>query len=99
MLLKSLQECPNDGNLPYLLMLTDAEIDALEEQVPALIEPGLHQAYLKTLAAGPSVLVREDDHLMEVFPDGTKRRIRPLATMLSVPKGAVLRVPPVQMEP
>lgn len=63
-------------------MNTQPSEDALnfmESHIPELAEAAFKQAYWKTLADGVSVMIAENNHLVEVFPDGSKRIIRALA--------------------
>jgi len=53
-------------------------ISYLEEHIPELAEAAIKQAYWQALASGSSVLERENDSLVEVFPDGSRKVIKPL---------------------
>ena len=55
----------------------------LEEQIPALAEIAVSQAYWQTLAAGCSVLIIENETLLRVSPDGSKEAIKKISQRLS----------------
>ncbi|HEV7349260.1 hypothetical protein [Telluribacter sp.] len=55
------------------MKLTEKELNFLEEQIPAMTEQATQIAYYTTLANGHSVVIAEGGHLVEVFPDGTKK--------------------------
>ena len=59
----------------------------LEEHIPELADAAVRLAYWQALAAGSVVLVREDDDLVEVSPDGTRRVVRALPPALPVTVG------------
>ena len=58
--------------------LSEAELDFLEQQIPALAAAAVTVAYYEALARGDSVLQVEGDELIEQFPDGTKRFVKKL---------------------
>ncbi|MEN9757830.1 MAG: hypothetical protein RL755_2017 [Pseudomonadota bacterium] len=67
--------------------LTDQEIDFLESHIPELAEAAAKQAYWQALASGNSVLIAENDSIIEVFPDGTRNLIEKIAPSVPVPLG------------
>ena len=67
--------------------LNDKMIDYLEEYLPELMATATKQAYWQTLESGQSVLIAESGHLVEVFPDGSKKNIREIAKPLSATIG------------
>lgn len=56
--------------------LSEKAIDYLEQYIPEQAVMALRLAYLKALASGSSVLICEGEHLIEQFPDGTKKSLR-----------------------
>lgn len=64
--------------------LDEASIRFLEEHVPELFSAAVTQAYWGSLASGHSVLQREGDDLVEVFPDGSKKVVKALPPMIAV---------------
>ncbi len=58
---------------------TEHQLDFIESHIPELAEVAFKQAFWQTLADGVSVMIAENDHLVEVSPDGTKKIIRKLA--------------------
>jgi hypothetical protein len=58
---------------------TERQLDFIESHIPELAEVAFKQAFWQTLADGVSVMIAENDHLVEVLPDGTKKIIRELA--------------------
>lgn len=67
--------------------LTESEIQNLEEQFPYIAETSVKQAYFDALSSGNSVLIVENNNLIEVFPDGTKKIIKEMAPRVMVQKG------------
>ncbi len=57
-------------------MLSEQELDYLEQQIPILAETATKQAYWQTLASGDKVMIAKDGQLIEVSPNGTRRIIR-----------------------
>ena len=64
--------------------MTDTEIDNLERFIPMLAEGAMKKAYLDALASGNSVLEVIDDAIYEVFPDGSKKKIKDIAPYIKV---------------
>jgi hypothetical protein len=67
--------------------LTEEQMLFLEEHIPDLAEAAFKQAYWQALASGSSVLRREGDNLVEVFPDGSLKIIKPLPPLIPVTPG------------
>jgi hypothetical protein len=53
-------------------MLTEDELNYLEQQIPIVAESAVKQAYWDTLASGEKVMIAENGQLIEVSPDGTR---------------------------
>ena len=69
------------------MALDDKSIDYLEEHFPELFAAAVTQAYWGALAAGHSVVQRDGDDLVEVFPDGSRRFIKKLPPGFEVVPG------------
>ncbi len=67
--------------------LSEKELDYLEAHIPELAEIAFKQAYWAALATGSSVLMSENGNLVEIFPDGTRKIIKPLPPSMRVKKG------------
>lgn len=67
-------------------------LDELENEVPALAERALKEAYKKALEAGLSVMVSSNGFLYKVKPDGSRVRIKALDPDVPVARGASHRV-------
>jgi hypothetical protein len=70
--------------------LNEKELDYLEEHIPELAEVAFRQAYWAALASGSTVLMSEDGNLVEVFPDGKRKIIKPLPPSTAVAPGQKL---------
>ena len=73
-------------------MLSDKEIDYLEQQFPQQFAAAVTRAYWDALAAGYSVLVSENGVLKENFPDGSSKVIGPDEPFIKVEKGQVIKI-------
>ena len=69
------------------MKLSEEELDFLETQIPDLAEAAFKQAYWAALSSGSSVLVSEGGYLVEVFPNGHKKIIKPLPPSIPVKRG------------
>jgi len=58
---------------------TERQLDFIESHIPELAEGAFKQAFWQTLSDGVSVMIAENNQLVEVFPDGTKKIIRELS--------------------
>lgn len=58
------------------MSITEKAIEFLEQHIPEQAEMALKQAYWQALASGSSVLICEDGHLLEQFPDGTRKILK-----------------------
>jgi hypothetical protein len=74
------------------MSLSEESMRFLEEQIPELAEAAVRQAYWDALNAGNSVLEYEDGALVEVFPDGTRTRIKQLPEQRKVTPGQTFKL-------
>lgn len=58
------------------MVLSEENIDFLENQIPELAEFALQQAYWQALSSGNVVTVLENNEIIEISPDGKRRVIR-----------------------
>ena len=65
-------------------MLTDQELDFLEQQIPILAETAMRQAYWQTLTSGNSVMIAENGFLVEVSPDGSRKVVKEISEPFKV---------------
>lgn len=65
-----------------LMQPTENEISFIEAHIPELAELAFKQAFWQTLADGVSVIIAENNQLVEVFPDGSKKIIKSLSNNL-----------------
>ena len=72
--------------------LSEKELDYLEEHIPELAEAAFKQAYWAALASGSTVLISENGNLVEVFPDGARKVIKPLPPSTPVAIGQKLEL-------
>ena len=64
----------------------------LEEHIPELANAATKQAHWQALAEGSSVLERAEDSLVEVFPDGSRKIIKPLPAQTPTQPGQRLKI-------
>ncbi len=57
----------------------EKEMTFIESHIPELAEVAFKQAFWQTLADGVSVMIAENNQLVELFPDGTKKVIKDLS--------------------
>lgn len=69
---------------------SNKELDFLEEGIPALAQAAVTIARHEALSSGLSVLEVEEGNIVEVFPDGSKRIIKPIERGVALPKGTRL---------
>lgn len=67
--------------------LKEKELLYLEEHIPELAEAAFKQAYWAALSSGSTVLMSENGNLVEIFPDGTRKVIKPLPPSTPVTRG------------
>jgi hypothetical protein len=63
-----------------------------EENIPELADAAFKKAYMDALASGSSVLISEKGSLVEVFPDGKRKVIKPLSPPTPVKRGQRLEI-------
>lgn len=68
-------------------MITEKAIEFLEKHIPEQAQMALKQAYWQALASGSSVLICEDGHLLEQFPDGTRKVLKKIPAPTPVSPG------------
>lgn len=74
------------------MKLSEEAISFLEEHIPELADAAFKQAYWAALASGSSVLMSENNSLVEVFPDGNRKIIKSLPKKTPVTRGQRLEV-------
>ncbi|HEU5070895.1 MAG TPA: hypothetical protein VFV96_10860 [Verrucomicrobiae bacterium] len=67
-------------------------IQQLESLFPTLSGVTFNAALKRTLASGQSVLQSEDGVIYEVFPDGTRRRIKEIEPPIPVERGKKIAI-------
>jgi hypothetical protein len=67
-------------------------IDYLEQHIPELAATATKIAYWQALASGSSVLISENDEIVEVFPDGTRKLVRKIEPRIKIKKGTVIKI-------
>jgi len=67
--------------------LSEQSADYLEGLIPGLAEGAFKQAYMHALASGQNVVACEDEKLVEVHPDGTKKIIKKMPSRIKVQIG------------
>ena len=72
--------------------MTEESMRFLEEHIPDLADAAVKQAYWQALATGSSVLVSEEDALVEIFPDGTRKVLKQLEPQTAVTSGQRLEL-------
>ena len=65
-------------------MLTDQELDFLEQQIPILAETAFHQAYWQTLSSGDKVMIAENGFLIEFAPDRSREVVKEIGKPIKV---------------
>jgi hypothetical protein len=74
------------------MVLNEEVITYLEAHIPDMVNGATKQAYWQTLASGDSVLVSEDGHLVEVFPDGTRKIIKKIDALIPIEAGKKINI-------
>jgi hypothetical protein len=64
--------------------MQDQEIDNLEKMIPLLASGAVTKAYLDSLSAGNVVLEVQEGILYEVYPSGTKKKIKDVPVLIEV---------------
>lgn len=72
---------------------SEQTLDYLEQQIPGLSAAAVDVAYWQALGTGQAVLVSGEGGLYQVFPDGTRKLVKPLEKPLSVPVGTKVKIP------
>lgn len=67
--------------------LDEQAMSYLEARIPELAEGAVKQAYCNNLAAGRKVVEAVNGQLVESFPDGTSKVIKPLEAPIPVVPG------------
>ena len=72
--------------------MTEESMRFLEEHIPDLADAAVKQAYWQALATGSSVLVSEEDALVEIFPDGNRKVLKQLEPQTEIIPGQRLEL-------
>ena len=68
------------------------DMQKLENQFPAISGSAFALARAQILASGQSVLQSEQGVIYEVFPDGTRRRVKDIEPPIPVVRGSKIRI-------
>ena len=71
----------------YFMADNESNIEILESQFPLLSGLAFHTARKQTLESGLSVLQSEDGIIYEIFPNGSRRRVKEIEPPTSVVSG------------
>ena len=74
------------------MMDPEEVLDYLEQQIPSLCAAALDVAYWQALASGQTVLVCGQGGIYQAFPDGTRKLVKVLEKLLSVPVGTRVKI-------
>ena len=74
------------------MALNEEAMRFLEENIPELADAAVKQAYWQALASGSSVLESENDTVIEIHPDGTRKIIKKIEPSTPVKKGQRLEL-------
>lgn len=69
------------------MITNEQSMQYLEEHIPDLADAAFTQAYWQALATGSSVLKVEQGEIIEVFPDGSRKLIKKIHSLIPVPLG------------
>lgn len=85
-----------DLRLPYSLrrrfVMSDQDIQKLENQFPAISSSAFAEARQKVLASGQSVLQTENGVIYEVFPDGRRVELKKIEPPKHFVPGSVFTI-------
>lgn len=68
--------------------MSEEELVRLEEEFPANAWKAFKAARERALATGSSVLEAKDGVIYEIFPDGTRRKVKEIDPPVHVPVGS-----------
>ena len=68
------------------------DMQKLENQFPAISGSAFAAARAQVLASGQSVLQSEQGVIYEVFPDGTRRRVKEIEPPIPVVRGSKIQI-------
>ncbi len=72
--------------------LKEEVIKYLESHIPEMVDGATRQAYWQTLASGDSVLVTDNGHIVEVFPDGTRKIVKKIEPLIAIEIGKKIEI-------
>lgn len=70
--------------------MTEEELVRLEEEFPANAWKAFKAARERALASGASVLVAKEGVIYELFPDGTRKKVKEIEPPVYIPFGTKL---------
>ena len=73
--------------------MSDADLQVLESQFPAVSGAAFAAARQIVLASGQSVLQTEGDKLLRVFPDGRKELVKQIDPPTPAKPGTIYTIP------
>ena len=71
---------------------SENEFELLDKTILEMMQTAVNKAYQDALSSGSSVLISENDEIVEVFPDGTCKFVRKIEPRIKIKKGTVIKI-------
>lgn len=72
--------------------ISENEFELLDKTTLKMMQATVEKAYSDALSSGSSVLISENDEIVEVFSDGTRKIVRKIEPRIKTKKGTVIKI-------
>ena len=72
--------------------ISENEFELLDKTILEMMQTAVKKAYQDALLSGSNVLISENDEIVEVFPDGTRKFVRKIEPRIKIMKGTVIKI-------
>lgn len=72
--------------------ISENEFELLDKTILEMMQTAVKKAYRDAISSGSSVLISENDEIVEVFPDGTRKFVRKIEPRIKIKKGNIIKI-------
>lgn len=72
--------------------ICENEFELLDKTVLEMMQTAVKKAYRDALSSGSSILIFENDEIVEVFPDGTRKFVRKIEPRIKIKKRVIIKI-------
>ena len=72
--------------------ISENKFELLDKTILEMMQTAVKKAYQDALSSGNSILISENDEIVEVFPDGTRKFVQKIEPRIKIKKGTIIKI-------